>query len=75
MRYLSWIVALLLTGTGLCQGAEFDQEVRKDLAPLPGHIIAVRTDDYLIDLDAAAGVRSGRQLRRQDPRQSAIPLK
>ena len=59
MRYLSWIVALLLTGTGLCQGAEFDQEVRKDLAPLPGHIIAVRTDDYLIDLDAAAGVRSG----------------
>jgi hypothetical protein len=59
MRYFSWIVALLLIGTGLCQAAEPGQEVRKDLAPLSGRIIAIRTDDYLIDLDAAAGVRDG----------------
>jgi hypothetical protein len=59
MRYLPWIVALLLTGTGLCQAAELGQEVRKDLAPLSGHIIAVRADDYLIDLDAANGARNG----------------
>jgi hypothetical protein len=59
MRYLSWIVALLLTGAGLCQAAELGQEVRKDLAPLEGRVIAVRTDDYLIDLDAAGGVRDG----------------
>jgi hypothetical protein len=59
MRYLPWIVALLLTGTGLSQAAELGQQVRKDLAPLPGHVIAARTNDYLIDLDAADGVRSG----------------
>ena len=59
MRYLSWIVALLLTGAGLCQAAELGQEVRKDLAPLDGRVIAVRTDDYLIDQDAATGVRDG----------------
>jgi len=59
MRYLSWIVALLLTGAGLCQAAELGQEVRKDLAPLEGRVIAVRTDDYLIDQDAASGVRDG----------------
>jgi hypothetical protein len=59
MRYLSWIAALLLTGAGLCQAAELGQAVRKDLAPLDGRIIAVRTDDYLIDQDASAGVRDG----------------
>jgi hypothetical protein len=59
MRYLSWIVAVLLAGAGLCQAAELGQDVRKDLAPLSGRVIAVRTDDYLIDLDATAGVRSG----------------
>jgi hypothetical protein len=59
MRYLSWMVALLLIGTGLCPAAELGQQVGHDLAPLSGHIIAVRTDDYLIDLDATAGVRSG----------------
>jgi hypothetical protein len=59
MRYLRWIVALLLTGTGLCQAADLGPQVRKDLAPLSGSVIAVRTDDYLIDLDATAGVRSG----------------
>jgi len=56
---LSWIVAVLLAGAGLCRAAELGQDVRKDLAPLSGHIIAVRTDDYLIDLDASAGVRDG----------------
>ncbi len=59
MRYLSWIVALLLTGAGLCQAAELGQKVHQDLTPLSGSIIAVRTDDYLIDLDAVAGVRNG----------------
>jgi hypothetical protein len=59
MRYLSWIVALLLTGAGLCQAAELGQEVRKDLSPLDGRIIAVRADDYLIDQDATTGVRDG----------------
>jgi hypothetical protein len=59
MRYLSWIVALLLSGAGLCQAAELGQQVRKDLAPLAGRVIAVRTDDYLIDLDATTGVRDG----------------
>jgi hypothetical protein len=59
MRYLSWIVALLLAGAGLCQAAELGQKARQDLAPLDGRIIAVRTDDYLIDLDAATGVRDG----------------
>jgi hypothetical protein len=59
MRYLSWIVAVLLAGAGLCQAAELGQDVRKELAPLSGRVIAVRTDDYLIDLDATAGVRSG----------------
>jgi hypothetical protein len=59
MRCLSWIVALLLTGAGLCQAAELGQEVRKDLSPLDGRIIAVRADDYLIDQDATTGVRDG----------------